>query len=89
MNTYKRATSGKTSGLYNLDIRRMEAAIQKLNHTKPRPNACFKSLSREKLYTLDAKSDSVAPAANKYNPSHASQYAKRNTTIDSAPLRRE
>lgn len=41
--------SKRTSGIYDLDIKRMESAIKKLKPVVEKADPCFTSLSRGKL----------------------------------------
>lgn len=55
------------SGLYDLDIKKLEDAISKLKPKVVRENPCFQSPSRENLFSLHQKTK-VAPPATKYRP---------------------
>ena len=54
------------SGLYDLDIRAMDELTRKLNPIVYKPDPCFKTLSRDKMNQLQAKSLSVAPSSTTY-----------------------
>ena len=56
-----------SSGLYDLDVKKLEEAISKLKPKVIRENPCFQSPSRENLFTLHQKTK-VAPPVTKYRP---------------------
>ena len=55
------------SGLYDLNIKKLEEEISKLKPVIPKENPCFKSPSRENLFVIEQKKK-VAPPPTKYRP---------------------